>query len=298
MLRFISKVALSIVIPLLLGAVKLKDAHGRELVLDRRPERVLSGSLASDEVALELLGQAEAGRRLVALSSLADDRTYSNIVAVPPELRGRFGGDVEAALGLRPDLVLLATFNRPEALRRFEQARVRVFVLPDFSDFAGLDMHIARIGSLLFEEQRAEELRTKVRAELAALAERAKPLVAKPPRVLHAYPDGTVSGKGTMLDAIVEAAGGKNAAALMDGWKKLNVESVLALDPDIVVIGGQDPKLAAAIPGFASLRAVRQGAVIVVPGHELGALSQHVLKAVRKLQDGLLAFAARGRTTP
>ena len=68
----------------------------------------------------------------------------------------------------------------------------------------------------------------------------------------------------------------------------------MALDPDFVVVAGTDPQVAAAIQGFARLRAVQQGRVITVPGAELGALSQHVLKAVGKLQAGLLAGIRHG----
>ena len=169
-----------------------------------------------------------------------------------------------------------------------------MFVLPDFSDFDGLEAHIERLGDLLFEPRRAAELKSRVRAELARYAKDAAPLAAKPPRVLHAYGYGTVSGSGTMLDAIVKAAGGVNAAANVAGWKKLSLEAIVALDPDFVVVAGTDPQVAAAIPGFARLRAVQQGRVITVPGAELGALSQHVLKAVGKLQAGLLAGIRHG----
>lgn len=293
MRRALAQVALAALLPLLLGTVRLKDAHGREVVLERPPERVLSGSLASDEVALELLDGSSALKRLVGVSSLADDRRYSNVVPVPAAVRGRFGGDVEAALTLSPDLVLLATFNRPEAVRRFEQARVRVFVLPDFTSFAGVLANIATVGALLGEAERAAALQRRFGDELAALEKRAQPLAKRPPRVLHAYDDGTVSGSGTLLDAIVRAAGGVNAAsaASLAGWKKASIEALLAMDPDFVVVGGDDPKAAAAIPGFDKLRAVKTGAVIAVPGNELGAVSHHVLKAVRKVQDGLLARA-------
>ena len=70
-----------------------------------------------------------------------------------PDLHALLGGDVEAALALRPDLVILATYNRPEAIRRFEQAKVPVFVLSDFASLdgvlAGLSaMHSVGVGHL------------------------------------------------------------------------------------------------------------------------------------------------------
>jgi iron complex transport system substrate-binding protein len=181
-------------------------------------------------------------------------------------------------------------------VRRFEQARVRVFVLADFTSFEGVAANIATVGALLGEDERAAELQRRFRDELAALEKRARPLAPKPPRVLHAYDDGTVSGSGTLLDAIVRAAGGVNAAAAagLTGWKKASIETLLAMDPDIVVVGGGDPKEAAAIPGFDKLRAIKTGAIIAVPDNELGAVSHHVLKAVRKVQDGLLTRAGGG----
>lgn len=284
--------ALLISLPFALGAAPLKDARGHELKFAKRPERVLSSSLASDEVLIELLGYGDSLQRLVGVSSLADDVRYSNIVPVPPMIKGRFNGDVEAALALSPDLIILASFNRPEALRRFEQAKVPIFVLPDFFDFDGLLRHVEIIGDLIKEPVRAAALQGQIRAELARLNERALPMQANPPRVLHIYSDGTVSGSATMLDAIVRAAGGRNAASSLPGWKKLSLEAVLALDPDCLISGDDDQLSIAQLPAFRQLRAVTLGCIIKVPPNQLSALSQHVLKAARLIQESLLHFSS------
>lgn len=291
------RIVVLLLIPHLLGAARLTDARGIELVLPKPAARIVSSSLASDELAIALLQESGSLQRLVAVSALADDPRYSNIVPVPASIRGRFAGDVEATLAMVPDLVIVASFNRPEALRRFEQAKVPIFVLPDFVGFDGLLKHIDRLGELLHVRQQATRLQEQVRTELEQLQVRAAPLQDNKPRILHVYSDGTVSGSDTMLDAIVRAAGASNAAAGVSGWKKLSIEALLRLDPDCMIVTDDEQITIAQIPGLRQLRAVTTGCMIRVPGNQLSALSHHVLKAVRKIQDGLLDFKdAEART--
>src|SRR4051812_26256730 len=106
---------LLILIPWLLAASTLVDGRGRSVDVAAAPVRIASCSLASDETLLALLGPGTP--RLVAVSSLATDRRYSNIAGeIPKSLTGRCGTELESLLALKPDLAVLASYNRPELL--------------------------------------------------------------------------------------------------------------------------------------------------------------------------------------
>jgi iron complex transport system substrate-binding protein len=278
----------------------LVDGRGRQVDLAARPMHVISGAIASDEVVLELLQRTVQLDRLAALSALADDARYSNIAPVPEALKGRFGGELEAALALKPDLAIVASFNKPEMLQRLEQAGVRTFVLADYTTLEDVPRSIGQIGRLLHEDRAAAQLTEEFTKELARLRKGAERFAARRPTVLEFDPAGTVAGSGTFFDAIVSAAGGENLAAKrgLTGWKRVDAETLATMKPDTIVAAGttaeRDGILAVlrSTPVWKDMDAVKAGRVVVIPGAELSAVTHHVLKAVAKLQQGLDAAAA------
>lgn len=266
------------------------------------PQRILSGSLAGDEMLLAILAEActprpceRAQRRVLAVSKFADDMRYSNITPVPKFITGRFVGDVEQALAYQPDLVLLAGFTRPEIIARFKQTKVRIDVLEDYADIEGIERSIIHLGALLGEGEAAARVVASMRAERAAIVQQVAARRGPRPSVMHLYADGNVSGQGTLFHAIAEAAGATNAGAIVgQGWRKLSAEALLQSQPDFLVLGGSlplDPKRELselqAVSGLKDLAAVRSGRVIVIPDPELSAVSPHILKAVRRLAVAL-----------
>jgi iron complex transport system substrate-binding protein len=255
------------------------------------PQRVLSGSLASDEIALALLTRAKAPERLIAVSTLADDPLYSNIAPVPAAIKARFAADLEGALALRPDLVILASFNKPETLARFKDAKVKTLVLGDFFSFADIEAHIREIGAALGVPDAAAGLAKDMQAALAAV-----PVPAgKRPTVLDFHQGGSVSGKGTLFEALVTAAGAEDLAASkgFKGWPSLSAETLATLAPDVVVAAGEEGERAAiqaqiaAAPGWKSMRTAKTARLILIPERLLSATSQHVVDGVVMLNKKL-----------
>jgi iron complex transport system substrate-binding protein len=259
------------------------------------PQRIASGSLASDEVLIEILRQRGEMSRLVAVSLFADDPRYSNVAdEVPKTLKGRVGGELESLLALRPDLAILASYNKPEILARLEDAKVPVLRLTEFRSLGDIEANITAIGKATATENDAEKVRAAFHSErqrLRALGSKLK----RRPKVLDFAEDGVVSGSGTLFDALVREAGGTNLAAdqgLKD-WPKLSTEALAILRPDVIVTTGDPARQAEylatmrRLPGWKEMPAVKAGKILVIPGRELSAVSPHVLKALRKLQAGI-----------
>ena len=105
-----------------------------------KPSRILSATLASDEILTSILAQTcdpkpciDAYARLIAVSRFADDPRYSNIAPVSKLVKERFTGDVEQFIKFRPDLVILASFSRPELITRLKTLKVANFLMSDLT---------------------------------------------------------------------------------------------------------------------------------------------------------------------
>jgi iron complex transport system substrate-binding protein len=280
-----------------LAAANPKDALGREVSVTTPPKRIASASLASDEVVLEILRRAGQLERLVAVSKFADEPKWSNVS--PSKDLARVSGEPESILKTRPDLVLIAGFNRPELLGALERSKITTWVVGPHNSLSDILSNIVLMGDLLHAPEAAES----IRKDMLATLEKARRLIpqavrSRPqngPTVLSWSADGTVMGRHTTFDSMIRAAGGVNLAAKMglEGWPRLGAEHLARLKPDWIVVGGNpaDKKVIGARlkaqPGWSSMPAVQKERLIIIPEAQLLALSHHSAQAVLALSEGL-----------
>ncbi len=271
-----------IALPILLGASTIT------------PQRIASGSLASDEILIELLKARGELSRLVAVSLFATDPSYSNVVGdVPKTLTGRVGGELESLLALKPDLAVVASYNKPEMVARLEGAKVRVVRLTEFRSLDDIEKNIETLGKAAGAEAEAHKMLADFRGVREGLRAAAAKHARKP-RVLDFSEDGTVSGAETLFDSLVKEAGGIPLASAqgLRNWPKVATEALAVMRPDVLVVAG-DPERKAeyltrirSLPGWREMPAAKAGRLVVIPGRELAAVSPHVLKALKKLEAG------------
>lgn len=256
------------------------------------PQRVATCFVAADEIALELLTATNQIERLAAVSTLAEDPKYSFAAPIPASVKHRCGAELETLLAVRPDLVILASFNRPELIDRLREAKIPVHVLKSFNTFADIAANITAIGELLDAKAAAAKLAAKVMAEAPPAS------TAAGPTLLSLSSDGVVAAGDTLFNAIILAAGGINLAAQqgLKGWPRLSAEAIAKLDPDWLVAAGDpaDPQalaralaLARGASGYGAMRAVKLQRIILIPEREISAASHHILRAVQRLAAAL-----------
>ena len=111
------------------------------------------------------------------------------------------------------------------------------------------------------EIARFEHAHDNLRSELRETAD----ADVKPRVMLLTIFDGSdliTGGATSLLTALIEEAGGANAVSIHANVVRLNLEDLLALDPDVLIIGegvvarGTSPRQIAGDPRFQSLRAV------------------------------------------
>ena len=253
-------------------------------------QRIVSCSLATDEISLELLQRSHHEHRLIAVSRLADNPEYSNIAPVPADLKSRCGTELESLITLKPDLILLAPYTRVEFVHQVKAAKIATFTTEKPDSLEQIEKTIENLGTHLGEDGATRSLLRDFRAK-RAIFRSSREQLKKKPRLLHMFGDGSVSGSGTMFDAIAREIGAINVVAErgIKGWPKLSLEQLVTLQPDIVVLAGAPSnqaktlKTLQGLPGVKELQAIKDGRIVLIPEPELGAVSHHVLKAVERL---------------
>lgn len=218
--------------PATVAPLVVRDSRGEEFSLEGPTSRVVSLAPSNTEI-LFALG---AGDQLVGRDEFSD---YPE-EAMEVESIGSTYGDlnVEAIVGLEPDLVLAAGITPPEQIQSLEEVGLPVFVLGNPGDFDGLFDNLLKTGALTGHEEEAAALVEDLRARYEAVTERTAGVEAVP---LYYEVDGTdpaapwTTGSGTFQQLIFDLAGGENIAADLEGWAQLNSEEIVVRDPEVII---------------------------------------------------------------
>jgi iron complex transport system substrate-binding protein len=245
------------------------DMARRRVALPPRIERVVTlGSLPVLNSFVFTMGE---GRTL--LNGLADfARPHwkyqtlfaPNLAGAPPMQLPNREPNVEAILLARPDVVL--TMHR-ESIAPLEARGVRVIFLA-WREPEDVKACMTILGEVFGKPEVAARYRQYFDATLTRVAEALRPVTTEErPRVLYMQP-GTLTQPRLIAEWWIAAAGGISVTD--DGRtaesRTFSLEQVLFWDPDILIV--TDPKDVTLVGNdrrFRQLKAVRKGAVHVVP---------------------------------
>lgn len=214
------------------------------------PMRIVSANLCADRLVLRLAPR----ERIVSVSHLARDPALSPVAAAAAGLHANRGG-AEEILALHPDLVLLGPFAPRGGAALLRRLGMAVHEVPLAQDFAGADAAIRDLAARLGVAERGAALVASLEARLDAL-----PVATPQMRAVSLHAGGWVAGAGTPADAVLRRLGLSNAPAVSGaiGYRRLDVEAVLALAPGLIAVErAQAPGASAAetLLGHPALRA-------------------------------------------
>lgn len=270
----------------------VRDEAGSTLVLARRPERIVSLTLFTDELLLELV---EPGR-LLGVTVFAADPAVSNVASRAAAVPHKLELNTEVILSLRPDLVFAASWSSAEKVQFLRSAGVPVFLLGSGVTAGAIQEKIRTVAGLVGEPDKGRAVVEAMQARIAAVQKRVSALPpARRLSVLDFATWGSAQGRGSSWDEIVRLAGLRNAAGGLDadawGQVPLSKEKLLELDPDLLVLPGwvyEEPRGGAELfykqitgdPALKGLKAVRSGRVLRIPETLRSTTSQYLAAAV------------------
>lgn len=250
-----------------------------------RPQRVVSQAVGTDELLLALADPDQ----IAALSHISHDLQFSPVAAAAKRFPALSDSDAESVLKFRPDLVLAASFTRPETLSLLRRAGVRLVVLDRFDTLEDVYISLRRLGSALGQEARAEALVAQSRGRVAALAARLQG--TRPVRVLSVGSYPFTSGTGTTFQDVCNHAGAVNVAAEagLKGHAPTPSESLLVWNIQVLVAADEDRirERLAGIPHYRALPAYKAGHLVLIPGPMLASVSHHRIDAYEALAKAL-----------
>ncbi|MGA1465590.1 MAG: heme/hemin ABC transporter substrate-binding protein [Balneolaceae bacterium] len=214
------------------GEVTVLSADGVEVtVRDRSRIATLGGAVTETVYALGY------GDQLIASDQSS---TYPEEVFRKPRLTVFRTSTPESILSLNPSLILTTEGIRPLSVpTQLRNAGVPTLLLKEAKTPEEAAERMRKIGKVLEEEEKAEEIISAMLEDLERAHELQEQLPRKP-RVLFVYTRGAymvnVTGRGTSADAVIRLAGGINVVDQFEGYRPLTAEAVVTSAPDLILV--------------------------------------------------------------
>ena len=200
----------------------------------------------------------------------------------------------EGILSLSPTLVVGSDEMGPNStLDQLRRANVKVEVMATAPTLANLNERIDTLAHLLGGQTAGSKLKEQIAAQSDTLAAQAKQ--NKPLKVafllLHKGQPTSIAGGNTTASALVTLAGGVNPVAGLHDYKPVSTESLIELQPDLVLVSGrdwqqyQDPDaVLSQVPALSATPAGKNKAIHAIDGHALqGGLSLRSLQQANQI---------------
>ena len=261
--------------------VTVKDMAGREVTLEKQPERIVSGYYISSSACIAL-GLTD---KMVGIEDKSAKRPIYKLAAPAlidlPNVGSAKAFDLEACIATEPDLVILPMKQKDTAQTLQEMGIATLLVLPESHE--QLIEMFTLIGTATNTVKQAEKLISYYNTKLSAVTELTRdiPDDEKPVVYLGSTGDILRTAPREMYQAsLITTAGGKNAGDVLEGssWTDIDNETFLTMNPDIIVIPTDNfavssPDYTAEDvmnnPTFSDVTAVKNGAVSQMPvGYE------------------------------
>lgn len=214
--------------------VTVKDALDEEVVIEEKPEKIISLIPSNTEV-VYALGDGEA------IVAVTDFDNYPE-EAMSKEKIGGIEFNIEKMISLKPDLVLAhesTADSVKDGLQQLKDAGIQVVVVNDAQSLDAVYESIEMIGKAIGEQEKATELVDDMKERFAKLGKQAEGIKEDQKKSVFVEvspaPEIYAAGKNTFINEMLELIGAENAIADMEGWPKIDQEAIVERNPDVVV---------------------------------------------------------------
>ncbi|MCJ8519644.1 iron complex transport system substrate-binding protein [Pseudorhizobium tarimense] len=242
----------------------------------------------------EILYALGAHDRLVAVDSTS---FYPSEATSKPDVGYMRQLSAEGILAQKPDLILAEDGSGPPPVLDILRASgVPMVLVPTPATAEGIQDKIRNVGDAVGLAKEAEALAAKTGADLERITEEVAKLDVAKKRVLFvlSLSNGRIiaSGTGTEAAAIIDMAGGINAASGVSGYKPLTDEAVIAAKPDVILAMARGdhkltPEQVFAVPALQGSPAAADHSLISMDGLFLLGFGPRTPEAVRALATQL-----------
>jgi iron complex transport system substrate-binding protein len=281
----------SLVVIALVG-VFAYNSSARGTELPRKPTRIVSINMCTDELVLRLADI----KSVASVSYLArsPNSSVADLAARVPINHGL----AEEIVPLNPDLVVAGIYTARPTVELLKRVNAPLLDLDVPRSLEQVRQQYLAVGKALGEPERAERLVAEMDARLAAL-----PPVGPPPlpRALVFNSNGYTAGKQSLVDDIISHAGMENLARALgiNNFGRVPLETVVLNPVDVLIVSSYrdgPPSIATEIMNHPVLERIsKRTRIVVMPSRLVVCAGPENLDAVALLQSA--AVGARGEAT-
>ena len=266
------------------SSVTYIDDIGRTVQITGIPQRIISLSPSNTEM-VYALGLQD---RLVGVTSYDD---YPPDAKTKPIVSDYSTVDLEKIVNAKPDLVLADNIQKNDTIPALEKLGITVYTMtPNNTD--GIFNEIKVLGRITGKTQAADNLVSSLQTRIQAVADKTAKLTdAEKPRVLFVtwYDPIWTAGTDTMIQYLIDQAGGTNIAGDLNGYATITLESVIQRNPQVIVVmssmGTQNASLDYIMSNeqFKSTDAVKNGRVYEIDADIFGRTTPRIVDGLETL---------------
>lgn len=272
------------------------DSTGQVLQFERKPERILSLSLSTDEILLDLVDKD----RIVGLSQWSDVPAIANNYAKARNIKHKLrSSNIEQIIALQPDLVVVTSFFSEELLDFMRGLGLKVYVYPTLTTIDDIKSSIHALGKAVGEPERADQITQGMDKKLDFVAAKLQNIPNKNKTVIHMEGDLAYYSPDISFNDICRYAGAKNINQKLESKQVrfLSKEEILSLNPDVFIVtdwdfdGNNNPQKMIDIiksdPAYSTLDAVKQNRIYAIKGRHLLTTSHYIVNGVEDLANAV-----------
>ncbi|PCJ35094.1 MAG: cobalamin-binding protein [Cellvibrionales bacterium] len=260
--------------------IRVVDSTGTALILQQPAQRIVSLS----PHLTELLFAAGAGQQLVGTVDYSD---YPPAAQGVPRIGAYNSISYEAIVNLSPDLVLAwGTGNGGEVIARLTALGLQVYV-DEPGSLESIGETLGNLGQLAGTQRQANDAQSKYRQKLLNL--RRLYSHQRPLSVFYQIwnePLLTINGEH-LISEVIRLCGARNVfASALPLVPKLSIESVIAVNPQVIVASGQEQQRREWLKDWQAwpmLDAVKADHIYFVPDSLLQRHTPRILEGAERL---------------
>ncbi|MDQ0199647.1 ABC transporter substrate-binding protein [Neobacillus ginsengisoli] len=212
--------------------VTIKDALGKKVIIEKKPDKIVSLIPSNTEIAYSL----GLGKEVVGVS---DFDNYPEDVTKKEKIGGQ-QINLEKIISLKPNLVLAqasSAHNSKEGLQQLRDAGITVLVVNDAENFDQVYDSINMVGKATGETKKANEIVKGMKDKLADIKAKAAEIKDKKKVFVEVSPAPEIytPGKNTFMDEMIRSINAENIASDQEGWVKIDQEAMIKRNPDVIV---------------------------------------------------------------
>ena len=264
--------------------VTLTDAIGKEVTLEKTPERIVSLIPSNTEILFGLGLDHE-------IVGVNDNDNYP-AEAAEKEKVGGIEFNLEQIIALQPDLVLahesgLYNFGE-EAIAQLEAVGIPVFVVKDALTFEDTYTTIEQIGQLTGKTAEAKDMITSIQQGISDIEAKVEDLEEKSVFVVvGTEPELYVAGQETFIDEMLDVLKVENVVPEL-GWPQYSAEQFVKSNADVILVTYEnDLEAISNNAAYAEMDAVKSENVKLIDGDTTSRQGPRIVEGIESIAEAI-----------